>query len=119
MNARVVFVSWPERPVALLDLLDCFGRAFHELREILGMVEVDERERFVRENYSSAAVNDVMDQHLALSQSITKWLDLVCNAECEVMVSQPDARAGTFLQLSEQMRDVELGTDVEVGFVER
>jgi len=35
------------------------------------------------------------------------------------MVSQPDTRARAFLQLSEQIRDVELSTDVKVGFVER
>src|ERR1044072_621589 len=80
VNARVVFVFWPERPVAALDFLDRLRCALHKLREAHGVVEVDERECFVGKYYRGAAVDDVMDQHLALSQSIAKRLDFVCNA---------------------------------------
>ena len=119
VDARVVFVSWPERPVAVFDFLDCLRRAFHELRETFSVVEVDKRERFVWKNERRATVDNVMDQHLALSQTIAKLLDFVSSAQREVMVSQPDARTRTFLQCSEQAGDVELCADVEIRLVER
>src|ERR1044072_3346829 len=78
VNARVVFVFWPERPVAFSNFLDCFSCAFHKLREAHEVVEVDECECFVGKNDRGAAVDNVMDQHLALSQTIAKRLDLVC-----------------------------------------
>src|SRR5215213_143688 len=119
VNARVVFVFWPERPVAVFDLLDGFCCVFHKLREAHGVVEVDECECFIGKNERGAAIDNLMDQHLALSQSIAKRLDLVCNTQREVMVSQPHTRARAFLQFSEQARDVELRADVEVRLVER
>src|SRR5215217_5081261 len=80
VNARVVFVFWPERPVAILNFLDCLRCAFHKLREAHGVVEVDECECLVRKNDRGAAVDDVMDQYFALSQSIAKRLDLISDA---------------------------------------
>src|SRR5262245_3626161 len=50
MNASVVFVFWPKRPVAFFNLLDCFSGAFHKLCEAHGVIEVDEREGFVGKN---------------------------------------------------------------------
>jgi hypothetical protein len=80
VDARVVIVFWPERPVAFSDLVDGFSCAFHKLREAHGVIEVDECEGFVGKNDRGAAVDDVMDQHLALSQSIAKRFDFVGNA---------------------------------------
>src|SRR5215210_5005745 len=96
VDARVVFMSWMERPVALSDFLDCLRCAFHELREALGVVEVDKGERFVGENERGATVDNVMDQHLALSQAITKRLDFICRPHGKVVVSQPHARTCSF-----------------------
>src|SRR6185369_17072637 len=80
VNARVVFVFWPKRPVAAFNFLDCLRRAFHKLGEAHSVVEVDECECFVGKNDRGAAVDDVMDQHLALSQAIAKRLDFVSDA---------------------------------------
>src|ERR1044071_9887389 len=97
VNACVVFMFWPERPVALSDFLDRLRCALHELREALGVVEVNKRESFVWEHERSPTVDDVVDQHLALSQSIPERLDLVRRAQREVMVSQPNTRPFLYL----------------------
>src|ERR1044072_4086762 len=60
VNARVVFVFWPERPVAVFNLLDGSRCALHKLREAHGVIEVDEGECFVGKNYRGTAVDDVM-----------------------------------------------------------
>ena len=66
-----------------------------------------------------AAVDYVMDDDLALSQSITKRLDLVGGAECDVMIRQPDARALALAELVHEIRDVETRADVEIRVIER
>lgn len=91
MDARVVFVTWSKSPVAVSDLVDRLRCALHEFREALGVIEVNEREGFVREHERGAAVYDVMDQHLALSQAIAKLLDLVRRAQREIMIGEPNA----------------------------
>src|SRR6185437_2074995 len=97
MDACVVFVSWPERPVAFSDVVDSLRCALHKRREALGVIEIDKRERFVRQHERGPAVDDVMDQHLALSQAIAERFDLIRRPQCEVVVSQPNTRALLYL----------------------
>lgn len=97
VNACVVFMFRPERPIAVSDLIDRLRCALHELREALRVVEINERESLIRQHKRSPAVDDLMDQHLALSQAIPERLDLVRRAQREVMVRQPNTRPFLYL----------------------
>ena len=119
MDARVVFVSRSEDAVAVFDLFDGARRAFHKLCVALLVIKVNESEGFVRQHHGRAAVDDVMDQHLALSDAIPKRLDLVCGAQCDVVICEPNAGGLAFLQFVQKAGDVEPRADVEVRLVER
>ena len=91
VDARVVFMFWSKRPIPLSNVIDRLRCALHEFREALRVIEVDERESLIREHECSPAVDNVVDQHLALSQAIAERLDLVRRAQREVMIRQPNA----------------------------
>src|SRR6185369_8914549 len=67
MYARVVFMPGTEFAVAAFDLIDSSCRALHEFREAFSVIKIYERERFIRQDDGGAAVDHVMDQHLALA----------------------------------------------------
>src|SRR5690348_8709780 len=119
MDARVVFVLRTVSPIAFSNLVDGLRRAFHEFRETLGVVPVDEGESLVGKNDGGAAVDHVMDQHLPVAQAIAKRLDLVGSAKCEIVVRQPNARPFSLFQFGEQVCDVESRADVEIRLIER
>src|SRR6185503_6374998 len=102
MYPRVVFVFWSESPIAIPYFFDCLRRALHELREVLRIIPIDEREGLVGEHGGRAAVDHVMDQDLSVSQTIPKRLDLVCSAQGDVMIRQPNIRAFSFLEFGQQ-----------------
>src|SRR5689334_190870 len=60
----------------------------------------------------------VMDQHAAVTQTITKLFDLVRGFEREVVIRQRDTRAFVALQFVQEIRDVEPQAHVEKWLVE-
>src|SRR5690242_5882444 len=92
VDACVVFMFWPKGPVTFSDFINRLRCALHELREALSVIEIDKREGFIWEHERSSAVDDLMDQHLALSQAIAEWFDLVRRTKREVMIGQPNTR---------------------------
>ena len=119
MDACVVFMSRPERTVAVSGFIDSSRRAVHEFRIALVIVEVDEREGFVWQHQSRAAVDDVVNENSALSQSISKRLDFVGGAQSEVVICQPDACFVSLAQRGQQVADVQARTNIEEWFVKR
>src|SRR6202008_2504539 len=91
MDARIVFVLRPVSPIAFSDLVDGLRRAFHEFRETLGVVPIDECKSLVGENDVGAAVDHVMDQHLPVAQAIAKRVALYARAEGDIVLGQPKA----------------------------
>ena len=117
MDARVVVMSRVKAAV----LSGFFNRALrwsNELGECFGVIEINERESLVRQHQRRAAVDNVMDQHATVTESITKLLDFVRCFQGEVVIGQRDADAGVIAQFFYEVRDVEARADVEVGVVE-
>src|SRR6185503_2550719 len=109
----------PELTVAGSDLVNRPRRAFHKLPVALGVIEIDEGKRLVREYHRGPAVDDFMDQHFSVAQTVMKLLDVVRSAEGEIVIRQPEAwflRAG--LEFSYEIRNVETQTDIEIRLIE-
>src|SRR5689334_12605162 len=117
MDAGVV-VEPGIKTAVFFHLLKRALRGSDEFRERLGVIEVNERERFVRQHERGAAVDYVMNQDAAVSQAIAKLFDLVRGFEREVVIRQRDTRAFVPLQFVEQVRDVQPQTDIEKWLVE-
>src|SRR5882672_7802783 len=90
-------VAWirPEGAIARQHLLHRAISLVDELLEVFIVVEICEREVFIRQQHGGAAVNHIVDNHLALSKAIAKWLDLVCRPKREVVICQRHADSGT------------------------
>ena len=118
MDPRIVVVSWLEC-VAVFGFVSRSRCGLHELFVALAVIEVEEREGFVGQHQCRAAVDDVVDQDFALSQSIAKWFDFVRRAEGEIVVGQPDVCLTALAQFDQKIGDIETRTDIEEWFVER
>src|SRR5215208_1144242 len=101
VEARVVFVSRPERAITVSCFVNSARGAFHKLCITLRIIEVDECKGLIRQNQSGSAVDYVMDQHFALTQAVTERLNLICCSQCEIVVRQPNTGAFTFTKFAE------------------
>ena len=84
-----VFFRFFDRPLGWSD----------EFGERVGVIEVDERERFVRQHQGRAAVDYVVDQHAAVAQPVAKLFDFVSGFQCEVVISQRTLTPGCLSSL--------------------
>lgn len=119
MDARVVFVFGFELTVSASYVVNGPRSAFHEFSVTLGVIEVDERKRFVGKDHRGPAIDYVMDKHFPIAQPVTKLFDVIGRAEREVVVRQPNAwLLRPSFQFSQQISDVETKTHIEIWLVE-
>ena len=92
-------------------------RVRHELPKVFLVIEVHHDEGFVRQQESRSTMNDLVNEDLIAPQPVTKRLNLVHNAQREVVIGEREAEARSLLQLIDKTRHVERRAKVEVGFI--
>ena len=100
-----------------LRLLDCLLGFQNKLLEVLVVVKIREGKAFVRQQHGGSTVDYVVNNNLAISQSIAERFYLVGNPQREVMIGQRDADARESLKECQEFCNIEACANIEVWFV--
>src|SRR6266576_2267800 len=114
---HVVSCVWPEGPIARPRFLYRAISAGDERFKVRIVFKICERKVVVRKHYRGTAMDHIVNDHFAISESIAEWLDFVCRAQCEIVICQHHTDTRAIAKQRQKIRNIKPRADIKIWLI--